>query len=69
MTHSEIEQRLRERLNLRVGPETTRYIAARLAAPATPPAPFPIIAHDARTGQPLHPALDPADLSIPPSRA
>jgi hypothetical protein len=63
MTDSEIEQRLREKLNLRVGPETTRYIAARLAAPATPPAPFQIIAQNARTGEPLHPRLDPAALS------
>ena len=65
MSEPEIERLLREKLNLRVGPETTRYIAARLAAPAaTPPAPFPIIAHDARTGHPVRETLDPANLPI-----
>jgi hypothetical protein len=64
MSEPEIERLLREKLNLRVGPETTRYIAARLTAPSAPPAPFPIIAHDARTGLPLQPMLDPASLSL-----
>jgi hypothetical protein len=67
MSEAEIERRLREQFNLRIGPETARYIAARLAAPSAPPAPFPIIARDARTGHPVRETLDPAHLPTPQS--
>ena len=71
---SQLQQKLRETHGLRVGPEMARYIAARLRASANPntaagadantaPAapPFPIIAHDARTGHPLARDLNPAE--------
>ena len=73
---SQLQQKLRETHGLRVGPEMARYIAARLrpsattdtaatdtaaANAATAAPPFPIIAHDARTGHPLARDLNPAE--------
>ena len=74
---SQLQQKLRETHGLRVGPEMARYIAARLrssantdttaaasttaANTATAAPPFPIIAHDARTGHPLARDLNPAE--------
>jgi len=60
MSPQELQQKLRTDLGLRVGDHTARYIAARLAS--AKPKPFPVLANDARTGQPLYPTLNPADL-------
>ena len=60
MDTRQLQQQLRTTLGLRVGDHTARYILARLAAPKAKS--FPILANDARTGQPLYPILDPADL-------
>ena len=60
MDTQQLQQKLRTTLGLRVGDHTARYIAARLAS--AKPKPFPVLANDARTGQPLDPTLNPADL-------
>ena len=67
MDTRELQQKLRTVLGLRVGDHTARYILAKLAAPKAKS--FPILANDARTGQPLYPTLNPADLraDAPPS--
>ena len=58
MTPEQLQSHLRT-LNLRVGPETARYILTRLSGRR----PFPVFATDARTGHPLHPNLHPADFA------
>ena len=60
MDARQLQDKLRTDLGLRVGDHTARYIIARLAAPKAKS--FPILANDARTGQPLYPTLNPADL-------
>ena len=60
MDTQQLQQQLRTTLGLRVGDHTARYILARLAAPKAKS--FPVLANDARTGQPLYPTLNPADL-------
>ena len=59
MDTQQLQQQLRTTLGLRVGDHTARYILARLAAPKAKT--FPVLANDARTGQPLYPTLNPAD--------
>jgi hypothetical protein len=60
MDARQLQDKLRTDLGLRVGDHTARYIIARLASPKAKS--FPILANDARTGQPLSPTLNPADL-------
>ena len=60
MDTQQLQQKLRSALGLRVGDHTARYILARLAAPKAKP--FPVLANNALTGQPLYPTLNPADL-------
>jgi hypothetical protein len=58
MISDELQEKLKTILGWRVGSETAAYIQTRLLGEA-PHTPFPILAHDARTGQPLRPMLDP----------
>jgi len=55
MTAAQLSTLLRTRLGVRVGPHTTVYVAARLAARGDKP--IPIMATDARTGVPLRQTL------------
>jgi len=55
----QIRQHLRANQGLRVGPHTAQYILSKLDRTK---AAFRIFATDARTGQPLHPKFDPANL-------
>jgi len=60
MDARQVQAKLRTDLGLRLGEHTARYILARLAAPKAKP--FPVLANNALTGQPLYPTLNPADL-------
>ena len=60
MDKEQIQQRLRTRHNLRVGPHTAAYLAARLGAKA--PKAIKILAADARTGVPMPQQINPAEL-------
>jgi hypothetical protein len=60
MDPRQLQEKLRTDLGWRVGDHTARYIAARLASPRAKS--FPILANDARTGHPIYPILNPADL-------
>ena len=60
MTHTELQQKLRATLSLHVGDEMARYILDKLAQGGRA---FPILATDARTGQPLQQNLDAAALT------
>ena len=60
MDARQVQDKLRTDLGLRVGDHTARYISARLASAKAKP--FPVLANDARTGQPLYPTLNPAEL-------
>lgn len=60
MTHTELQQKLRATLSLHVGDEMARYILARLSQGGDA---FPILATDARTGQPLQHNLDAAAIT------
>ena len=59
MPETPFQQRIREQLNLRVGPETAAYLARRLDESADS---VPVMAGDARTGRPLLTDLDAAAL-------
>jgi hypothetical protein len=61
----QLQQTLRITMGLRIGDEMAKYILAKLAASAA--APFPILASDARTGQPARHEINPADLTVSPS--
>lgn len=65
MTAIELQETLRTILGWRVGDQTADYILSRLASD-TPQPPFPILAHDARTGHPIRPTLDPRRLAVAP---
>jgi hypothetical protein len=54
-----LQQRIREQLGLRVGPETAAYLARQAEAS---PSYIPAMAGDARTGRPILAELDPDDL-------
>lgn len=56
-----LQNLLREKLGLRVGPHTAAYIAKRLT-PKKPQS-ISVIAADARTGRPIAAALDPSLLA------
>ena len=60
MGETELQQRVRERLGLRVGPEMAAYILKQLKDDRD--ASIPVIAADARTGVPLRQELDPSTL-------
>jgi hypothetical protein len=59
MIENELQQRVREKLGLRVGPEVAAYLARRLEQPA---ASILVMAGDARTGRPLLAELDSREL-------
>ena len=61
MNSEQIQQHLRTRHNLRVGPHTAAYLAAKLGAKA--PKAIKILAADARTGVPMPQQINPATLS------
>ena len=61
----QLQQTLRITMGLRIGDEMAKYILAKLAASSA--ASFPILASDARTGQPVRSEINPADLAVPPS--
>ena len=63
MNPTELQQKLRATLSLHVGEETARYILAKAARGDRRS--FPILATDARTGQPLHRTIDPSILTDP----
>ena len=62
MDVEKIQALLRTRHNLRVGPHTAAYVAAKLAAGKAPKS-IKVLAADARTGVPLPQAIDPAALA------
>ena len=55
MNASQLQQMLRATLSIHVGDEMAQYILAKAAQGDRS---FPILATDARTGQPLRPTLD-----------
>jgi hypothetical protein len=61
----QLQQTLRITMGLRIGDEMAKYILVKLAASSV--APFAILASDARTGQPVRPEINAADLAVPPS--
>lgn len=62
-SESQLQAMLRDRLNLRIGPEVLKYLSRRLAASSSSGA-FPIMGADARTGAPLKLLIDPRELII-----
>ncbi len=65
MDSEQLQQTLRITMGLRIGDEMAKYILAKLAASSATS--FPILASDARTGQPARYEISPADLAFPPS--
>src|SRR6266498_3571913 len=61
----QLQQTLRITMGLRIGNEMAKYILAKLAAPSSS-ASFPILASDARTGQPVRPEINPGDVAVSP---
>jgi hypothetical protein len=64
LDETDVQQFLRQRMNLSIEPEMTRYLA-RKSADAT--APIPVIGADARTGVPRREILDPTPFRSEPS--
>jgi hypothetical protein len=61
----QLQQTLRITMGLRIGEEMAKYILVKLAASSVTS--FPILACDARTGQPAWSEIKPADLAVLPS--
>ena len=62
-SESQLQAMLRDRLNLRIGPEVLKYLSRRLAASSSSSSgAFPIMGADARTGAPMKLLIDPREL-------